>query len=162
MSRKYEVFGEISSKVKGEKPILVGGSAVEFYTQGAYKSLDLDVIAKQGALEPVLKSMGFKKSGRHWYTEDVSLEIVSSYTKLRTKNMKIGESEMRIISVEDIIVDRLNACKHWDSSLDCEQATYLLAGYWDVSDRDYLRKRAGEEKVLDTLEDFLEEVEGIN
>lgn len=155
VSKKYEVFGEISARVKGNKPILVGGSAVEFYTQGAYKSLDLDVIAKKKVLEPMLKEMGFKKSGRHWYTEDVSIEIVSSHTKERTKVMKIGGHEIRIISVEDLIVDRLNACKHWDSRLDCEQATYLLAGYWDVVDKGYLRERAKEERVLKLLNTLL-------
>jgi predicted nucleotidyltransferase len=151
VEKKYVVFGEISRKVKGEKPILVGGSAVEFYTQGAYKSLDLDVIAKKQLLEPVLRERGFKNSGRHWYSEDVSLEIVGSSTKERVKTMKIGESRFKVISVEDLIVDRLNACKHWASELDCEQAAYLFAGYSDRLDKLYLQTRAEEEKVADHL-----------
>jgi predicted nucleotidyltransferase len=151
VEKKYQVFGEISQRVKGEKPILVGGSAVEFYTQGAYKSLDLDILGKKKDIEPIMNEMGFKKSGRHWYTEDLSLEIVGSSTKERIKTMKIGDSEFKVISVEDLIVDRLNACRHWNSELDCEQASYLLAGYNDQMDMKYLQTRAKEEKVSEEL-----------
>ena len=152
VAKKYQVFADITKRVKGEKPILVGGSAVEFYTQGAYKSLDLDVIAKKKYLEPVLKELGFKRSGRHWYTGDVSLEIVGAATKERIKTMKIGGHEFKVIGVEDLIIDRLNACKHWNSELDCEQAAYLLAGYMEHVDEKYLRIRAGEEKVAESLD----------
>lgn len=151
VTKKYIVFATITSKIQGKKPILVGGSAVEFYTQGAYKSLDLDVIARKKELEPTLKAMGFKKSGRHWFNEDVSLEIVSSHTKEKVKKVKIEKYTIHMISVEDLIVDRLNACKHWKSQLDCEQAEYLITAYYPVLNKTYLEKRAREEGVLKKL-----------
>jgi predicted nucleotidyltransferase len=158
VKKKYIVFATITSKTKGKKPILVGGSAVEFYTQGAYKSLDLDVIAIKKELEPTLKAMGFKKSGRHWYNEDVSLKIVSSQTKEKVKKVNIEKYTIHMISVEDLIVDRLNACKYWKSQLDCEQAEYLLKAYYPSLNKTYLEKRAREEGVskrLNTLKNLI-------
>lgn len=46
LRRKFDFLAEISSKYPdNEKPILVGGSAVELYTRGQSRSQDLDLIA---------------------------------------------------------------------------------------------------------------------
>jgi hypothetical protein len=54
---------------------------------------------------------------------------------------------IRILSIEDLIVDRLNACKHWKSQYDCEQAQVLIGVYLDKLDREYLNKRMKEEDL---------------
>ncbi|SNQ61492.1 hypothetical protein [Candidatus Methanoperedens nitratireducens] len=46
-----------------------------------------------------------------------------------------------------MIVDRLNACKHWRSQYDCEQAQVLIGVYSDKLDREYLKKRMKEEDL---------------
>ncbi len=78
LSSKFGILAEISEKLpKNKKPILVGGSAVEFYTRGTYKSLDIDLLADREALEKVLEKMGFSKIGRHWfYTKDIGIEAI--------------------------------------------------------------------------------------
>jgi hypothetical protein len=48
-----------------------------------------------------------------------------------------------VIGLEDLIVDRLNACKHWRSEGDCEAAELLVARYRDDLDWDYLERKAG-------------------
>jgi hypothetical protein len=49
-----------------------------------------------------------------------------------------------IIGIEDLIIDRLNACKHWKSETDCEMVALLLKRYSADLDWDYLEKKAAE------------------
>ncbi|SNQ61493.1 hypothetical protein [Candidatus Methanoperedens nitratireducens] len=43
LSSKFRILAEVSEKLpEKKKTILVGGSAVEFYTRGTCKSLDID------------------------------------------------------------------------------------------------------------------------
>lgn len=150
LSTKFKILAEISEKLpKNKKPVLVGGSAVEFYTRGTCKSIDIDLLADRDSLEKVLEKMGFSKIGRHWfYTKDVGIEIVGESTEGRRVNEILHEGKLiRILSIEDLIVDRLNACKHWKSQYDCEQTQVLVGVYSDKLDREYLKKRMKEEDL---------------
>jgi hypothetical protein len=147
LSGKFRILAEISEKLSGnKKPILVGGSAVEFYTRGTCKSIDIDLL---GDRETLVKLLGFSKTGRHWfYTKDIGIEIVGSSAEGRRVNEVLHEGKLiRIISIEDLIVDRLNACKHWKSQYDCEQAQVLAGAYLDNLDMDYLKSRMKEEDL---------------
>lgn len=148
LSSKFGILAEISEKLpKNKKPVLVGGSAVEFYTRGTCKSIDIDLLADRDSLEKVLEKMGFSKIGRHWfYTKDIGIEIVGESPEGRRVNDIMHEGKLiRILSIEDLIVDRLNACKHWKSQYDCEQAQVLVGAYSDKLDIGYLKKRMKEE-----------------
>jgi len=57
-----------------------------------------------------------------------------------------------VICVEDLIIDRLCACKFWDSVYDCGQAKMLARAYKKKLDKNYLQDRAKEEEVTDLLE----------
>lgn len=150
MSSKFRILAEISEKLSGtKKPILVGGSAVEFYTRGTCKSIDIDLLGDRETLVKLLEDMGFSKTGRHWfYTKDIGIEIVGSSAEGRRVNDVLHEGKViRIISIEDLIVDRLNACKHWKSQYDCEQGQVLFGAYRDKLDMDYLKSRMKEEDL---------------
>ena len=47
-----------------------------------------------------------------------------------------------IIGLEDLIIDRLNACKHRKSEVDCEMTELLIARYGPEIDWAYLEKKA--------------------
>ncbi len=150
LSHKFSILARISEKLPDNKrPILVGGSAVEFYTRGTCKSIDIDLLADRDSLIRVLEEMGFSKSGRHWfYTKDIGIEIVGYSAKGMRVNEILHEGKpIKVLSVEDLIVDRLNACKHWKSQYDCEQAQILAEVYSDKLDRGYLIKRMNEEDL---------------
>ncbi len=150
LSTKFGILAEISEKFpKNKKPVLVGGSAVEFYTRGTCKSIDIDLLADRDSLEKVLEKMGFSKIGRHWfYTKDIGIEIVGESPEGRRVNEVLHEGKLiRILSIEDLIVDRLNACKHWKSQYDCEQAQVLFGVYSGKLDIEYLKKRMKEEDL---------------
>jgi hypothetical protein len=54
---------------------------------------------------------------------------------------------IKVIGIEDLIVDRLNACVHWKYETDCEWASYLIKKFENEIDWDYLKQEAGKEQV---------------
>jgi hypothetical protein len=65
--------------------------------------------------------------------------------------IEVGPYTVRVVGVEDLIIDRLAAAKHWKSHRDREQAKALFDSFKNQIDIQYLRNRAREERVDDTL-----------
>ncbi len=151
VEEKFDFLAELSSLFPdNKKPILVGGSAVELYTRGLAKSIDMDIIADRSVIAPLLIKQGFKQEGRHFYKGRIDIEIPSDiFQGGRSTIVKYRGKKIRIISVEDLIIDRLNACKFWDSVYDCEQARMLIRAYKNRLDRPYLNERARQESLPD-------------
>ncbi len=135
-----------------EPPVLVGGSAVELYSGGAYTTGDLDFVGHVPArVSRLLKKAGFEKQGRHFihergqvYIEFPSASLGPTETSLR-KRMR-GRSIV-IISLEDLIIDRLAAWKFWNSSRDAVNAFLLYRRHKNSLDISRLEARAKEEDL---------------
>jgi len=120
IERKLFVVGILTFELRklGITPVMVGGSAVEFYTSGAYMSLDIDLVIKnEKATKDLLKKMGFENEGRHWYLPDYEIDIEFVGLDLHGSNEKltkvnVDKYEVFVIGIEDLIVDRLCACKY--------------------------------------------------
>jgi len=145
-------------------PILVGGSAVELYTFGFYVSGDIDLVTenKEEIKDVLLSTSLFKEVGRILYSEELGIFVdipdrvlAGSYEKVRTIKIPELEAEIRVIGIEDLIIDRLNACIHWKSQSDCEIARFLFEKYKNELDMDYLKDRAKKEKLPLEEIDFL-------
>ena len=107
----------------GEAPIVVGGEALEIYTQGAYTTGDIDLKAPFKTTEDVLSEWNFIKRGRTWFNEPLDLYVdllgetldEGKDAEKRTERVEIEEGAViRVLSIEDLIIDRLNAFKWWD------------------------------------------------
>jgi len=113
-----------------DTPILVGGAAVELYTTGAYTTGDLDLV---GHMPPVvaraLQSAGFERLGRHWVHEPAQEFVEFAGSALDSEEVAawtlLEGQRVRIISVEDLLVDRLGAWEYWRSSVDGANAFLL-------------------------------------
>ena len=76
----------------------------------------------------MLKSVGFQKKGRYWVHEGLKMAIEAPASKLAEEEapveiVEVGEGlQCTILGIEDLIIDRMNACKHWKSEIDCEMA----------------------------------------
>jgi len=65
--------------------------------------------------------------------------------------VEVGPYRVRVVGVEELIIDRLRDAKSQRSGRDAEQALVLFSGFRKRIDLDYLRRRAKEEKVDDIL-----------
>jgi hypothetical protein len=152
------LIGYISSRLsrRGGSVFLVGGQAVETYTAGQYTTGDIDITTTdRESTEEVLAQMGFVREGMVWLNERlaVAVHIVGSYPSRTEKAriIEVGPYEVKVVGVEDLIIDRLAAAKFWKSERDAEQASTLFHGFVDRLDIDYLRRMAKEENVEDLL-----------
>ncbi|MHA1298982.1 MAG: DUF6036 family nucleotidyltransferase [Candidatus Helarchaeota archaeon] len=148
--------------------ILVGGQAVAFYTLGTYLTEDIDIISYRSEIvEKVLKELKFEKIARVWYNEDfnIVIDIVGfslSGSKDKLREIEIEGRIIKIIGVEDLIVERLCSYIYWKVEQDIFVAKQLLITQFDEIDWDYLEKKAKSENVIDQLIIVKEEIEKIN
>ncbi len=149
-------------------PVLVGGSAVEVYTYGHYMSGDIDLVGNRELIKEILLSTGyFKEYGRLFISEELGLfvevpdhRLEGDYERVRKLKIEGLEGEVYVIGVEDLILDRLSACKFWKSEGDCLVAEFLLKKYAEELDMDYLQRQAQERHVFDELEAIIHRYEG--
>lgn len=172
--KKRALFvGILTDEIKkrgGKEPILVGGIALEIYTQGSYTTGDIDIKAPKDVLDGILKEWGFTKTGRIWFNEELDIYIdwlgsnlnEGTEAEERVNTILIGNGfEIKVISFEDLIIDRLNAVKWWNDQDSLMWARVLIkvksAAGEDI-DIGYLKKRAEMENINDTLELLFKEL----
>ena len=139
------------------RPILVGGAAMELYTEGAYIMLDLDFV---GVVPPPvasdLRKAEFGRLDRHWLHEEESVSIIFHDHKLRTGERAVeqlfGDYPVLLISPEDLLVDRLAAWRHRESPTHGIQAYLLYHRKHGPMDLEHLRNRAVQEDVEPALD----------
>ena len=142
------------------RPVLVGGAAVEFYTQGFAVSGDFDLASPvQNAVEKELRAVGFQRPRtgqlmRGLVHPDLlfGVEVVATVPfggkadKDRYLLVDTGSGVVQMIAPEDIIADRMG--QHASppggdpEMLGQAVAVYKLA---DSLDLDYLEKRIQDE-----------------
>ena len=136
-----------------DRPILVGGSAVELFTGGAYVTGDFDFVGLvPDSVGKALKKEGFRKEGRHWIHEEgqIFLEFPSSNLAEgeQAVERKFENRKILIVSPEDLIVDRLSAWSHWSSAVDGVNAYLLYRSLKRELDGARLKTRAADAEVM--------------
>ena len=146
------------------RPVLVGG-AVEFYTGSAVMTGDIDVTSPvQPELEEELQKLGFVrpsgpgKSTRGWVHPDLGLgfEVVGNSPmgdtpdQPRTMILQIFKEEagFRVLSVEDMIADRMGQYAS-GTARDLLYQAKLLYDLAESVDEDYLERRIRTESMGD-------------
>lgn len=150
----------VESEQVGAKPIIVGGLSVEIYTASDYTTRDIDFVTSSSTLfaERLLK-VGFKKEGRIYFMEELELvvDVVANFLEgdyNRVQKLPIDMdgrlSYVFLISVEDIILDRLDAFENEDTRY---WGLELLTRWYDEVDLDYLQEEVNK-KFFKTQEMF--------
>ena len=130
-------------------PVLVGGAAVELYTEGAYTTGDIDLVGEVTApVQRALDSAGFTRHGRHWI-HDATQTFLEFPGESLGSHEEAGWLEVRgrrvwVVSIEDLLVDRLGAWEYWASSVDAVNAWALWRAHRNRIDRDRLEARVEE------------------
>lgn len=156
--RALYVAGVVEREVntEGARAVVVGGTAVAWHTRGLYLSGDVDLLCPRAPLERAMQRLGFEREGRHWLRADLGLlleapgDALESYRD-RTVEVEVEGVKVTLLSVEESILDRLRACVHWRSELDCEQALQMLLIHREAIDWPYLERRALRDQVADAL-----------
>lgn len=143
-------------------PVIIGGCALSYYSREVYFTSDIDLAySDREALDIALKGIGFQREGRYWVHEGLKIAIEAPTSGLPGQDsplevVELGEGlQCSIIGIEDLVIDRLNAFKHWKSEIDREMVELLMRRYKDDLDWSYLEKEA----ILpenDTLSEILE------
>jgi hypothetical protein len=130
-------------------PILIGGCALAYYSREVYFTADIDVAyPDREGLGEVLLQFGFVVDGRYWVHHELKLvlEVPTSSLHGEDAPLEIVEFEdgleCTIIGIEDLLIDRMNACKHWKSTSDCEMVELLVRQFSEEIDWEYLISRA--------------------
>ena len=153
---------KLLKKMNKPAPVIIGGCALSYYSREVYFTSDIDLAyADREALDKVLRGVGFEKKGRYWVHDELKLAIEAPASSLPGEDspvevVELGEDlQCSVIGIEDLVIDRLNAYKHWKSEIDGEMVELLLRRYRDDVDWSYLEKKA----LLpenDTLSEILE------
>jgi len=142
------------------RPILVGGAAMELYTEGAYIMVDLDFV---GVVPPPvasdLRKAEFRRLDRHWLHDKESVSITCHGATLRSGeravDQRFGDYRVLMVSPEDLLVDRLATWRHRESPTDGVQAYLLYYTKHGPMDVEHLRKRAVAEDVEPALDSMI-------
>ena len=118
--------------------VVVGGSAVEFYTAASYMTKDIDFVAKDNYnISKLMGSLGFSMSnGYTWFHPDTSVVVEFPKAPLlgdvdRVTEVVTPYGVAKIIGIEDIILDRLKGRVFWQDDNELPE-TMLLAHYAEI------------------------------
>src|SRR5712691_3747977 len=145
--RRRLLLAAALTKLLSKEPIVIGGTAQEYWAGGEYHPTDLDLCPRPspGDLK-ALAAVGLRKSGRHWTRDDlpVAVEFPGSGDDIeRTIIVKVNRVPILMISCEDLYLDRI---RHATVSLPPEDVSFdsslevALTNY-NTMDWDYVRDR---------------------
>ncbi|MFQ6136880.1 MAG: hypothetical protein ACE5PM_06840 [Candidatus Hydrothermarchaeales archaeon] len=149
------------------KPVIIGGAAVEFYTRDWYSTFDIDLAVNPGdseIVDNVLQDLGFERTGRAWSRVDIGIEIempgrLKSLREDKIIEADTGVGKAYIAGVDDIIVDRILAAKHWDSTQDEEQVIEIAIGNYNDIEWGYIEEKCKEDQAEDKFVEIKKRIE---
>jgi hypothetical protein len=101
---------------RGVELVVVGGSAIEFLTDGAYASGDLDLCHTTGATLPIrdrqelMGLLGAKGGPRNWQVAGMFLDLLGpaeSFARTRYRTLEAPYGPVLVMKAEDLLVERV-------------------------------------------------------
>ncbi|MDR2893288.1 MAG: hypothetical protein LBV80_09445 [Deltaproteobacteria bacterium] len=146
-----------------QRPVAVGGFAVEAYTLGRFMSMDIDLVGNRDGIIVILRELGFDShDGRNWISAqfDVHIDIQGGSINIPGGNERVSLVEaadgcaVTMVSLTDIVADRISAYAsgHKDSGI---QARAILAAWSDHIDLGVLRDVCRQEKAASECEEII-------
>jgi hypothetical protein len=107
---------------RGIELVVVGGSAIEFYTEGAYMSGDVDlcVLAAKQRLtlrdrQELMGRLGARGGPRNWEVAGIFVDILGaleSEARTQVRRLQTELGPVAIAAAEDLIVERVLVAKY--------------------------------------------------
>ena len=156
-------------KKNGIDTVLVGGAVVSIYSDGVYRSGDLDFVKLdmfEKKIPKAMEELGFLKySQRHYKHPECShlfIEFPSSFLEIGEDNqitpdeVEVEGEIIKILSPTDCVKDRLASYIHFDAR-ECLDQAVLVAKKHPVKLKE-IRKWCEGEKGEKQWEDFLKKI----
>lgn len=149
MIRTVGVLTKVLESKDISPPIIVGGLSVEIYTNSDYATRDIDFLSGDiDKVKSILEELGFSNSeGRHYYNSDLMVAVdamdiayeglAGAYDKVEKIDID-DELYVKVISREDIIMDRIRAYLHWKEHDSRYWAMFIIETYFNELDIDYM------------------------
>jgi len=117
---KHLLLAALCSQVfatRGFQLVVVGGSAIEFYTEGAYTSGDIDLCIAQSTRalsirdrQELMGSLNAEGGPRSWKVAGVFVDVLGSFessarTDLRRLQTRFGE--VALAQIEELVVEKI-------------------------------------------------------
>ena len=154
-------------KKKGIDTILVGGAVVSIYSNGAYRSGDLDFVKASmfvTKLEESMSELGFKKHGRHFVNPECKHLFVEfpggpplgigKDNTIIPDEVEVGGTIIKILSPTDCVKDRLATYIYFKAPEGLDQAV-LVAKNQEVNFSS-IKKWCKNENVPHIFEEFMD------
>ncbi|WP_227021317.1 hypothetical protein [Oceaniferula marina] len=154
--------------------VLVGGAVVAIYTEGLYRSGDLDIVPddfQRKKLGHTLEGLGFRTGKGRYYEHPLCKHLVVEFPK---GPVELGEEHpviadeieyqgktIRLLSPTDCVKDRLASYIHWGTR-DCfDQAVLVCQRQSERVDLENLRKWCDSEGGSYAYEELLKQLAGL-
>jgi hypothetical protein len=167
LERQIYLAAAISSafEKRGIQAVLVGGVVVEYYTAGGYTTADIDMILptlEKHEIETVMKELGFERfeDYRHWLHPHIPIPVEFppgplqiGYLLVQELNeIEIEEVKLKILKVEDILLDRLIMAQEWKDLQAQVQAEMLMYAHYTEIDWSYVHQKSSLLGILKLLQ----------
>ncbi len=157
------------------KVILVGGLAVEIYSENIYPTKDIDMVNisynTPAEINQAMGEIGFTKQGRIYVndTTEISVEFLSAPLSVGeeliedTSVVEVDNGIIAILMVKDVIKDRLAAYFHWKDQPSLVQALAVMSPH-HISPQELKRfcRSEGKEHEYAAIESLHQQVKSQN
>jgi predicted nucleotidyltransferase len=140
---------------KGIQSVLVGGAVVEYYTAGEYTTVDIDMILpplEKREIENVMEGLGFERfeDYRHWLHPHIPIPVefppgplqIGHLLVQEVNEIEIEKVKLKILKVEDILLDRLIMAQEWKDLQAQVQAEMLMYAHYSEIDWSYVHQKS--------------------
>ena len=164
-----ELWRYVAWHLEGEgiRSVLVGGAVVAIYTEGLYRSGDLDMVPDEIGrlrLEEVLSAIGFQPTKSRYFKHPACPHLFLEFPR---GPVEIGEQfpvipdeievegrTLRLLSPTDSVKDRLAGYIHWKSRANFDQALLICRRQQDRVDLKAVGEWCAMEGALTVFEEL--------
>ena len=145
--------------------MLVGGAVVEYYTAGEYTTVDIDMILpplEKQEIETVMKDLGFERfeDYRHWLHPRIPIPVefppgplqIGHFLVQEVNEIEIEKIHLKILKVEDILLDRLIMAQEWKDLQAQIQAEMFMYAHYSEIDWPYVHQKSSQLGILKLLQ----------
>jgi hypothetical protein len=138
---------------------------VEYYTAGGYTTADIDMILpplEKHEIETVMEELGFERfeDYRHWLHPDIPIPVefppgplqIGHLLVQEVNEIEIEKIRLKILKVEDILLDRLIMAQEWKDLQAQVQAEMLMYAHYTEIDWSYVHQKSSALGILKPLQ----------